>query len=267
MEKVRPNTVKQKLQSGRPVFDVRISIPDPDLVEIAGRAGVDAIWIDGEHSNFDWDRALSCVLAAELHGMMPILRPPELAGHREYMIRRALDIGFQGIVVTGVSNREGMRRMLDVIMFPPRGKRGGGEGRVFFRAGELDPTVLQAMNDEIFVLVLIETAEGVEKIDEICAMDGVHAAGLGHRDYALDAGLPDFSLEQPAMEDAIRRVSEAALRHGKASTGSAATIESFAQSRRAGALYFSLGRETKTWQKTCERVSELRANGLSTRGR
>lgn len=257
MERVRTNRAKQKLKEGHPVFDARISILDPDLVEIAGRAGVDVIWVDGEHSNVNWDRALACVLAAELHDLTPILRPTELPGYREYMIQRALDIGFQGIVVTGVSNPAEMRRVLDVMMFPPQGKRGVGQGRVFARAGALSPELLRAMNQEILTFVLIETVEGVERIDDICAMEGVDAVGLGHRDYALDAGLPDFSLERPEMQAAIRAVADAAGEHGKVSSGDARTAEKLNQSLAAGALYFSLGRETKAWQGTCDRMRDL----------
>jgi 2-keto-3-deoxy-L-rhamnonate aldolase RhmA len=253
--------MKRKLKEKRPVFDVRISILDPELVEIAGTAGVDAIWIDGEHSNFNWDRALACVLAAELHDITPILRPAELPGYREYMIQRALDIGFQGMWVTGVRNPEEMRALLDVIKFPPQGKRGVGEGRVLDRAGERvsqGPEVLQALNKEIFVAVLIESVEGVDKIDDICAMEGVDAVGLGHRDYALDAKLPDFSLDQPAMQAARDKINAAAKRHGKAWSGGAATPENVKRAVAAGGLLFSLGRETKVWAKTCNRIQELK---------
>ena len=153
LDTVRPNRVKRKLLQRQPVFEVRISILDPTLVEIAGRAGIDAIWIDAEHANFNWDQALACVLAAELHDMTPILRPTELPGQREYMIQRALDIGFQGLWVTGIRNPEEMRAVLDVIKFPPQGKRGVGEGRVFGRMGarvSQGPEVLRELNNEIF---------------------------------------------------------------------------------------------------------------------
>jgi len=255
--------MKRKLKEKRPVFDVRISILDPELVEIAGTAGIDVIWIDGEHSNLNWDRALACVLAAELHGITPILRPTELPGYREYMIQRALDIGFQGVVVTGVRNPEEMRAILDVSKFPPRGKRGVGEGRVFERVGErvhLGPEVLQALNEEIFVAVLIESAEGVAKIHDICAMEGVDAVGLGHRDYALDAGLPDFSMDQVGMQAALREINAAAKRHSKAWYGGASTPEELKRAVAEGALIFSLGRETKVWQKTCNSVHKLMAD-------
>jgi 4-hydroxy-2-oxoheptanedioate aldolase len=253
--------MKRKLKEKRPVFDVRISILDPELVEIAGTAGIDVIWIDGEHSNFDWDRALACVLAAELHGITPILRPTELPGYREYMIQRALDVGFQGVWVTGVRNPEEMQAILDVIKFPPQGKRGVGEGRVFERAGQRvsqGPEVLQALNEEIFVAVMIETVEAVANIDGICAIEGVDAVGLGHRDYALDAGLPDFSMDQAGMQAALRKINAAAKRHGKAWAGDASTPEKLKRAVAKGALIFSLGRETKVWRETCMRITSIR---------
>ncbi len=261
MEIIRPNKLKRKLKAKQPVFDVRITILDPELVEIAGTAGLDAIWIDAEHSNFDWDRALACVLAAELHDITPILRPTSLPGHREYMVQRALDSGFQGVWVTGVNNPEEMQALLDVIKFPPQGKRGVGEGRVLERAGERvsqGPEVLQALNQETFVAVMVESVEAVARIDDICAMDGVDAAGLGHRDYALDAGLRTFFLDQPGMKKALGKINAAAQRHGKAWSGGAATPENVRRAVAEGALMFSLGRETRIWANACNRIQQLK---------
>ena len=257
----RPNRMKRILKRKQPVFQFQISILDPELVEIAGSEGADVIWIDGEHNNFDWDRALACVLAAELHGITPILRPTELPGYREYMIQRALDIGFQGIWVTGVRNPSEVQELLNVIKFPPEGKRGVGGARVLNRAGRqtpLSPQVLQALNEEIFVAVLIETVEAVEKIDAICAMEGVDAVGLGHRDYALDAGLPDLSWDQAGMQAAFTTINAAAKRHGKAWCGIAATSADLKRAVAEGALIFSLGRETSVWQKTCSGIHKLK---------
>jgi 2-keto-3-deoxy-L-rhamnonate aldolase RhmA len=261
VEIIRPNRMKRKLEQKHPVFDVRISIPDPELVEIAGTAGLDAIWIDAEHANLNWERALACVLAAELHGITPILRPTALPGYREYMIQRALDLGFQGVWVTGVNNPEEMQAILNVIKFPPQGKRGVGEGRVLERAGERvsqGPEVLQALNAEIFVAIMVESTEAVATIDDICALEGVDAAGLGHRDYALDAGLPDFSLEQPGMKEAIGKINAAAKKHGKAWSGGAATPENVKRAMSEGALIFSLGRETRIWANTCNSIHRLK---------
>jgi 4-hydroxy-2-oxoheptanedioate aldolase len=261
MEIIRPNKLKRKLKAKQPVFDVRITILEPELVEIAGTAGLDAIWIDAEHSNFDWDRALACVLAAELHDITPIMRPTALPGQREYMVQRALDIGFQGFWVTGVNNPEEMQALLDVIKFPPQGKRGVGEGRVLDRAGERvsqGPEVLQALNQEIFVAIMVESVEAVARIDDICALDGVDAAGLGHRDYALDAGLRTFSLDQPGMKKALSKINAAAKRHGKAWSGGAATPENVRRAMAEGALMFSLGRETRIWANACNRIHQLK---------
>jgi 2-keto-3-deoxy-L-rhamnonate aldolase RhmA len=127
----------------------------------------------------------------------------------------------------------------------------------------VDPAALRALNHEIFVAVMIETSEALAKIDEICSLQGIDAVGLGHRDYALDAGLPDFALDQPGMQEALGKVNAAAKRHGKARYGSAATPEELQQSLADGALLFSLGRETKVWERTCNSVQALKtAAGL-----
>ena len=182
MEIIRPNRMKRKLTAGQPVFGAIITILDPELVEIAGIAGLDYIWMDFEHINLDWERAQSCVLAAELHGITPILRPTEVPGYREYMIQRALNIGFQGAVLTGVRNPQDMRAMLDVMKFWPAGRRGVGHGRVHERAGDRvdqGPEVLGEMNDEVFAAILVESAEAVEKIDDSVRHGWRRCGGVG----------------------------------------------------------------------------------------
>jgi 2-keto-3-deoxy-L-rhamnonate aldolase RhmA len=260
MEIIRPNRMKRKLIAGQPVFGAIITVIDPELVEIAGMAGLDYIWMDFEHINLDWDRAQSCVLAAELHGITPIIRPTEVPGYREYMIQRALNIGFQGAVLTGVRNPADMQSMLDVMKFWPDGRRGVGHGRVHERAGErvnIGPEVLAEMNAEVFAAILIESAEGVEKIDDLCAMPGVDAVGLGHRDYAMDAGLPDFDYFQAGMQDALQRINDGARRHGKAYFGAAGAPDEMRRQIGEGAQIFTMARDTGVWRARCEAARAL----------
>lgn len=260
MEIIRPNRMKRKLAAMQPVFGAIITILDPELVEIAGIAGLDYIWMDLEHINLDWERAQACVMAAELHGITPILRPTEVPGYREYMIQRALNIGFQGAVLTGVRNPADMRAMLDIMKFWPQGRRGVGHGRTHERAGSrinVGPEVLAEMNAEVFAAILVESAEAVEKIDQLCAMDGVDAVGLGHRDYAMDAGLPDFDYMQAGMQDALHRINDAARRHGKAYFGGPGAAEEMRRQIDEGARIFTLARDTAVWRARCEVASGL----------
>jgi len=255
MEIVRPNRMKRKLQKGWPVFGAAITILHPELVEIAGAAGLDYIYMDLEHIPIDWNALQACVLASELHGITPLFRPTELSGQREYQVQMALDIGFQSILLTGVRNPSDMQAMLNVAKFPPQGRRGVGHGRVHQRAGkriEASDEILREMNAEIFVSLLIESAEGVENIEALCAMDGVDAAGLGHRDYAMDAGLPNFDIEQEGMREALRRINTAARAHGKPFFGgSCRTPEELQRQVAEGALLFHPLRETAVWERAC----------------
>ena len=226
--RVPGNRMKSMLKEGKAVFSATTSIVEPELVEIAGKAGLDFVWIDAEHSNFNWDRAEACVRAAELYDITPIIRPTPLEGHQPYMIQRALDIGFQGIVVAGVDSRQEMVQVMDNIKYPPEGARGIGHCRGLFpveEEAERAPDILKQVNDQILVLVLVETLEAVRNIDEILNLDGVDAVSLGHRDFCLDAGLSSFSLEEPVLKQALDTVFEAAKRHGRHWTGIATNTD------------------------------------------
>ena len=177
------------------------------------------------------------------------------------MIQRALNIGFQGLWVTGIANPAEMRALLDVIKFPPQGRRGVGEARILERTGErahAGPEVLAELNDEIFVAIMVEKLEAVATIDELCALDGVDAVGLGHRDFALEAKLASFAIDEPEIVAAQQRLKDAARKHGKAWCGDASTPDALRQSVADGALLYSIGRETSAWQQTCNRVQGLK---------
>ncbi len=260
------NRLKRMLKEGKAVFSANTSILEPELVEIAGKAGLDFVWIDAEHSNFNWDRAEACVRAAELYDITPIIRPTPLKGHQPYMIQRALDIGFQGIVVAGAESREEMVQVMNNIKYPPEGTRGIGHCRGLFplqEEAERAPDILREVNEQIFVLVLVETLKAVGNIDEILTLDGVDAVSLGHRDFCLDAGLPSFSLDEPVLKQALDTVFEAARRHGRDWTGIATNEAQIRERFDSGARMFYLASMPSVWQSRCEAVVDMaRSVGL-----
>ena len=93
---MRENTLKQQLYAGKAAFGVMCTFPSPPVVEMLGYLGFDWILLDNEHGSITVDTAEGCIVAAELSGMAPIVRP---VGNKPEIIAPFLDRGAWGVQV------------------------------------------------------------------------------------------------------------------------------------------------------------------------
>ena len=124
------------------------------------------------------------------------------------LIKRYLDIGAQTLLVPYVQNAEEARRAVAATRYPPAGIRGvTGVGRAA-RFGRVTDYLKKA-NDEICVLVQVETREALKEIEAIAAVEGVDGIFIGPSDLSASFGLigqPLHADVQKAIEDAGRRI-------------------------------------------------------------
>ena len=140
-----------------------------------------------------------------------MLRPPTLERTRLY---RYFEDGAAGLMIPFVSTAEKARQLVDAVKFPPVGDRGldgAGLDSDFVLRGE--PGYTDRANDDTFLVVQIETPEAVENVDEIAAVEGVDGLFIGPADLNLRIRKLSSTL---TIEDATKRVAEAAASHGKA---------------------------------------------------
>src|SRR5207244_10218665 len=93
---MRENTLKQQLYAGKAAFGVMCTFPSPPVVEMLGYLGFDWILLDNEHGSITVDTAEGCIVADELSGMAPIVRP---VGNKPEIIAPFLDRGEWGVQV------------------------------------------------------------------------------------------------------------------------------------------------------------------------
>ena len=118
---MRENTMKTKLQAGRPVFGSMITFPSPVVVEMLGYLGYDWVLIDNEHGSITIDLAEDMIRAAEYSGTAPIVRP---VGNRPEIISPFLDRGAWGVQVPHVNTAEEARAAVAAVKYYPEGDRG-----------------------------------------------------------------------------------------------------------------------------------------------
>jgi 4-hydroxy-2-oxoheptanedioate aldolase len=184
----------------------------PTMVELMGAAGYDAVLIDLEHGGFDLEHVQVHVLAAEVAGVTPLVRIPGLDAP---LITRLLDIGAQGIQLSGVQSAAHARALVDAVRYPPRGSRGLIlNSRAMRRRGPPTPSVLEEADRDVLVKVTIESVAALDAVEEIAAIDGIDLIGIGPND--LSAALGVFGQpDSPVLADAVERVVEAARSGGR----------------------------------------------------
>jgi len=206
--------LRERLASGALSVGTMVAeLRQPSLMNLLALAGFDFVILDGEHGPLGLETLVDLSRAARAAGLTPIVRPPDL---QYALLTQPLDGGAQGIMLPRVTGPEQVREALTFMKYAPEGRRGAvlARGHTGFRAGPLIET-LAAFNRETVLIVQIETAEAVDRLDDILAVPGVDAALIGPTDLSLALGVGG-QLDHPTLTTAIETTMDACRRHGVA---------------------------------------------------
>lgn len=235
------NPVKKKLIEGRVSLGSWIQIGHPAVAEILGTVGFDWIAADMEHTDIGIPEFTGIARGLAGRGPIPFARVRE---NDTLAIRQVLDAGAWGVIVPLVNSAEEALRAVQAAKFPPRGIR----GTAFFRANSYGLTFdeyVQRANDDILVIVMIETGKAVEEIDAIVAVDGVDGVFIGPYDLSLSYGIPG-KFSDPLMREAKKRVLSACAGAEKAAGlhQVQCSPESIIDAVQSGFTFIALGMDT-----------------------
>ena len=205
------NPVRLALLKRRVTLGTWIQVGHPAVAEILANTGFDWIAADMEHT--DVDNAGFAALARAMHGrrVTPLARVRE---NDTLAIRQVLDLGAQGVIVPLVHNAEDAERAVRAAKYPPRGVRGFCFSRMNNWGADFD-TYAATANDDIAVVVMIESCQGVENIDAILAVEGVDGVFIGPYDLSGSCGVPGQTAHEQ-VRAGCRHVLEACRTAGKA---------------------------------------------------
>jgi hypothetical protein len=152
---MRPNTVKRLLRDGKPAIGTWLGLGSPLAAEWLAHQGFDWLNVEQEHGAIDATLTLSLLQAISTTDVIPLIRIPwKDAAH----CKRALDAGAYGLFIPSVNTREEAELVVGAMKYPPSGYRGlGGTRRVLYGGSDY----VSHANDEILVIPMIETADGV----------------------------------------------------------------------------------------------------------
>ena len=209
---MRQNRVKKLMREGKLALGKYVSLADPQVVEIIGIAGLDAAFIDMEHTGFDLRTVEEMIRASDLAGVTSMVRVPD---NDAKLILRILDMGAEGIIVPHIEGLEGAKRAVDAVRYPPLGDRGGAGGTRAARFGSVPWNEhVQQSNNEIVLSVMTEDDKGINDVEAIAALDGVDLVSIGPTDLSQTLGVTDPA--DPRLRDKVNEIAEQVKSIGKA---------------------------------------------------
>jgi len=208
----KPSRVLEKLRRGEVASCTKINLSDPRVVEIAALAGFDSVWLDTEHVANSIRDIEHAVYAARAHACDALVRVPR--GSYSDLVR-PLEVNAAGIIVPHVLSAREARQIVRHTRFHPLGRRplDGGNADGAFAGLDIE-TYVEAANRNRMVIAQIEDPEALEELDAIAAVEGIDALFFGPGDFTQGLGVPGKG-DDPRVDDARRRVAQAARDHGK----------------------------------------------------
>ena len=206
---MRPNNIKQIWQDGKCVTLGWLSVSHGFTAEMMARQGFDALCVDLQHGTSELNDVLPMLQAISQTDTVPVVR---VAWNDPATIMRALDLGAYGIIVPLVNTAAEAAQAVAACRYPPAGMRSAGPVRAMHYGGA---NYFAEANDEIVVMAMIETKEGLANLDAICATPGLDAVYIGPSDlsFALDLK-PRPDNPDPIHIAACDKIRDTAHRHG-----------------------------------------------------
>jgi 4-hydroxy-2-oxoheptanedioate aldolase len=202
------NPFKQAVREGRPQIGLWASLCSNIATEVIAGAGFDWILIDTEHAPNELPMVFSQLQALVGGTAAPIVRP---AWNDMVLMKRLLDVGVQNFLVPYVQTVEEARAAVAATRYPPQGIRGVAVTHRGNQYGRVKDYFKRA-NEEICVLLQIETGVALKNLESIAAVEGVDGLFIGPSDLAAALGHLGNSGHQEvrtAIEDAFVRIRKA----------------------------------------------------------
>jgi len=228
--------LRQKLAADEPVYGLWATLESATITEMAVALGLDWVVIDAEHGHLDWHDLLEHVRAAVRSDTVALVRITEL---NLGQIKRALDIGADGIVVPWIETAEQLRQAVAFSRYPPSGVRGmGGERATGW--GKCLAENAQVADEHVLVVPIVETVRAGQNIEELCRVEGVELFQFGPADYSSTAGFKG-QWEGPGVAEQLLAIKETIRRHGKHCGVLATSNENLQQRKEQGFRFLGIG--------------------------
>ena len=215
---MRANNILSNMKAGKKSYGCQLGTPDLTAIELLGMLGYDFVQIDGEHGVFTSESLEQVCRVAEMSGVTPIARVPNIESST---IIQYLDRGIMGILGPGITTKEDAQQLVQASRYGPLGMRGlGGAPRgAYYSDYSLGGYASAAeyfehVNTEILVMALLEDIKVLDVLDGILSVDGIDVFWSGPKDASQSMGLVG-QLDHPKLKEFLGQLQERVHAAGK----------------------------------------------------
>ena len=224
------NSFKRALREGKPQIGLWVGMVNPSVAELLAGVGFDWLCLDAEHSPNDVRTVLAQLQAIAPYPVQTVVRPVHGASE---LLKQYLDIGVQTILVPMIETPEQAARVVAATRYPTRGHRGVASATTrASRWGRIE-RYFQRADEEVCVVVQVESVKGLTNLAEIAAVEGVDGVFFGPADLAASMGYLGNPMEPQVQRSILEGI--ATVRQAGKAAGS------LTADRRLARQYLSLG--------------------------
>ncbi|AEI47625.1 HpcH/HpaI aldolase family protein [Runella slithyformis] len=204
--------LKKRLQQGETLHGCWLNLGSALTAEIVGLSGFDWVLIDLEHGAGTEKDVLAQLQALESTSTAAFVRVESADSPR---ISRVLDMGAAGVMCPKVNDAAEAKKVINGLHYPPFGSRGVAKMVRATAFGENFQKYYDSSKENLWGIVQIETAEALNHLDEIAAVEGVDVLFIGPADLSMELGIFG-QFDHPIFIDALEKINQAARKAGKA---------------------------------------------------
>jgi 2-dehydro-3-deoxyglucarate aldolase len=246
-----PNSFRADLRAGKRLIGCWCSLANPITTEVLGVAGFDWILLDGEHSPNDVITFIPQLMALKDSVSAPVVRP---SWNNPVELKRLLDGGFYNFLIPFIESADEAARAVAATRYPPQGTRGVSVAQRGNRYGTV-PGYFEGVNEQICVMVQIESGKGVAAAAAIAAVEGVDGLFVGPSDLAAGLGHLGHA-NHPEVQAAMQSIFVAAKAAGKP-VGILAGVEADARRYLAqGASFVAVGSDLGVFRSATQALRD-----------
>jgi 2-keto-3-deoxy-L-rhamnonate aldolase RhmA len=202
------NTAKQKLLEGKQVFSFTQVKPDP-AAYCESAKHYDFTWFEMQHSTLEFADIEKMIAACPHVSATPMIRLPDA---QEWHIQHSTDIGVLGVIVPTVDDVDRAREAAEWSRYPPVARRSSGNGQAASIWGINGINYRQTINDNMLVVVMIETPTGAANAYDIASVPGIDVVIVGNNDLSSFSGYPQTD---ERYHELVQKIHDDTLRAGK----------------------------------------------------
>ena len=217
----RPNRLKERLASGEQAIGCWQFTTSPDVAEILGLCGFDALLVDHEHGPGSLESLIAILRATTASETTRLVRVPS---NDPVYLKRVLDCGVEGVMIPMLESAEQARAAVAACRYPPKGMRGAAY--TVTRAGDYGaaPDYPERIEDRLLIIGQVESLAAIDAVPTMAEVDGLDMLLIGPLDMSGSAGALG-QMTDPAVSDAISRAENAILDSGVWLGGVAGSVE------------------------------------------